>query len=229
MNGCIVKIDSRGEPDIKFDGALCFTTPLDYGDLEITTPAGETICIERKTPSDLLGSIADNRLFNQIAGMREKTPHVFLVITGTLYRKDDKVQVSGRETGWVWSSVQGALMTVQELGGVIVYCKSDEYADTIERIVGRNRGEKIIHPAASPKFISDGEKILSSLPGIGPQRAISMLEEFSQPYQCLTWLTWMNTPATVAGIGDGTKARVRKALGLTNDQELDIQYKENGI
>lgn len=228
MQGAIVQIDTR-EPEtiqaIDFEGSLCYPHVLEFGDVHITTPTGETILIERKTPSDLLGSIADNRIFKQVAGMKDITPYVYVVITGILYRSNnDKIQVGGRETGWAWSSVQGALITIQELGATIVYCKNDaEFPKAVEMIATRKRDqEKVLAPTVKARGMSDGEHMLSSLPGVGPQRAIDMMKQFPNPSWALAWLTELNTVSTVSGIGNGTKMKVRKALGLEDQQELKI-------
>lgn len=227
---CIL-LDSR-EPtwvhDLKFGGAMKMVTTLDYGDAWVTAGNGDMICIERKAPNDLLGSIKDNRLFNQIAGIRAKTPWAYLVITGILTSTvNGKVIADERVSGWDWNSVQGALLTVQEMGVRVVFTESDQdYEATICRLCNRERKpEFVIEPLAQPKFMSPGEVMLTALPGIGLERAQTLLREFdNRPCDALAWLTWhrWNEEHPVAGIGKGIKVGVRKALNLEDHMILDV-------
>lgn len=220
-------IDSR-EPDsiksIRFDGALTTVSKLDYGDMWVSTDDGQLLCVERKTPSDLLGSIKDKRIFQQCAGMRDKTPWAYVVVTGTLNCDNEgKVIANGRKTGWQWSSVQGALLSVQELGVNIAYSQNDsEYPYTIKNIANRSRStEKLLQPTVQPRLMSPGEIVLSSLPGIGEDKAKLLLDEFNGcAADAIAWLTWLDTTYTVAGVSTGTKQKVRSALGLTDGWHL---------
>lgn len=224
-------VDSR-EPswvhDLKFGGAMKMVTALDYGDAWATANNGDMICIERKAPNDLLGSIKDNRLFNQIAGIRSKTPWAYLVVTGVLTATvQGKVIADERVSGWDWNSVQGALVTVQEMGVRVVYCQSDnDYEATVCRLCSRERKpEFVIEPLAQPKFMSPGEIMLTALPGIGLERAQTLLREFdNRPCDALAWLTWhhWHEDHPIAGIGQGIKRGVRAALGLSEELVIDL-------
>lgn len=227
----MIMVDSR-EPswvqELKFGGAMKMVTALDYGDAWVTASNGDMICIERKAPNDLLSSIKDNRLFNQIAGIRAKTPWAYLVVTGVLTATiAGKVIADERVSGWDWNSVQGALLTVQEMGVRVVYCQSDnDYESTVCRICSRDRKpEFVIEPLAQPKFMSPGEIMLTALPGIGLERAQTLLREFdNRPADALAWLTWhrWNEDHPVAGIGPGVKRTVRAALNLEDHMILDV-------
>lgn len=224
-------VDSR-EPkaiqELKFGGAMKIVTALDYGDAWATTDNGDLVCIERKAPNDLLSSIKDNRLFNQVAGIRSKTPWAYLVITGVLSSTvSGKVVADERVSGWDWNSVQGALLSVQEMGVRVATCLSDDdYEATICRICSRERKpEFVIEPLSQPKFMSTGEVLLTSLPGIGLERAQTLLKEFdNKPADVLAWLTWhrWHEDHPVAGIGQGIKRGVRAALGLDEWHVFDI-------
>jgi ERCC4-type nuclease len=231
MSISAIILDSR-EPawvhGLKFGGAAKMVTALDFGDAWITAASGDMICVERKAPNDLLGSIKDNRLFNQVAGIRNKTPWAYLVVTGILSATvSGKVVAEERVSGWDWNSVQGALLTVQEMGVRVVVCQSDQdYESTICRIASRDRKpEHVIEPLTQPKFMSPGEIMLTALPGIGLERAQTLLKEFdNRPCDALAWLTWhrWNEDHPVAGIGPGIKKGVRKALNLEDHMVLDV-------
>lgn len=223
-----ILIDSR-EPEwvqaLPFDGALKMVTALEFGDVWLTTEDDTLVCIERKTPADLLGSIKDNRPFAQCAGMRSKTPWAYLIITGPLTAdRTGKIIADGRPTGWEFASVQGALLTCQEYGVSVVMCQSDaDYEATVLRIANRKRDkERILEPNSQPRLMTHAESLLTSLPGIGPERATDLLKKFDRSADALTWLTWQDTILAVAGIGKGTKSAVRKALGLADDEELFV-------
>lgn len=210
---------------LAFGGVPSMVTALDYGDLWLTTGDGEMLCVERKTPTDLLGSIKDNRLFSQCAGMRQRTPWAYLIVTGLLRAtRDGKVIADERVTGWEWNSVAGALLTCQEMGvGVVHTTNESEYEAAVLRLANRKRGEEyIIQSKMDSRVMSHAEQVLTSLPGIGWQRAQDLLRVFDGNVgQALAWLTWLNTVGDgPAGVAGGTKAAVRKALGLTDDEEL---------
>lgn len=226
LTGCF--IDSR-EPEhiqkLTFGGVPCVVTALDAGDLWASCADGELLVIERKTTSDLLGSIADGRLFQQAHKMRERSQWAYLVVTGFLQpTHDGKTFVQGKATGWDWNSVQGALLDVQETGVQIVYCEHENgYEATVQRLAKRSRGGRVLmNTARTARVMTAAETIMTSLPGIGLERAQAALEEFPTAALALAWLTWTGTIGDVAGIGDGIKAGVRRALGLTQNEWLTV-------
>lgn len=225
LTGCF--IDSR-EPEhiqrLTFGGVPCVVTALECGDLWASCADGELLVIERKTTNDLLGSIADGRLFQQALKIRERSQWAYLVVTGYLQPTHDGKTFVGKATGWDWNAVQGALLDVQETGVQIVYCEHDNsYEATVQRLAKRSRAGRVLNNTARPaRVMTAGETILTSLPGIGLERAQTILEEFPTAAQAITWLTWPNTVAEIAGIGDGIKAGVRRALGLTQSESLTV-------
>jgi ERCC4-type nuclease len=221
-------VDSR-EPEsiqeIDF-GVTKVVTKLDTGDLWASCSDGETILIERKTPNDLLNSIGDGRAFNQAARMRDQTKWAYVVITGTLTPlHDGHTAINGRATSWKWASVQGALLTIQEFGVNVVFAQHDNhYRDTVEMLARRSRDtDRVLSPVHDTRMMTPGEVMLTALPGIGLSRAQAILEEFDgHPAYALAYLTWMDTMWKVAGIGDGVKAGVRKALKLQDNEEIVV-------
>lgn len=223
-----VMIDNR-EPqsiqNLKFGGVPTMRLQLETGDLWASTDDGEMLVIERKTPSDLLGSIKDGRLFQQVAAMRDKSKWSYVMITGALaHSLDGHVITDNRTTGWRWDDVQGALLTVQEMGVSLISCQSDShYEEAVIRLARRERKEvKAIEPRVQAHVLTDAEKILISLPGIGIERAGLLLGEHGSAAYAIAWLTWLNTFAEVSGIGDGTKYNVRRALGLEATEWLAV-------
>ena len=220
-------IDSREPVEIqKLDfGAPAVVTALEAGDLWASCADGELLVIERKTPNDLLDSIGDKRLFLQAQKMRERSKWAYIVVTGWLTPTHDyKTFVNNKFTGWNWDSVQGALLSVQEAGVRVAYCADDRhYPATVQWLARRERGAKVLAPAeGATRVMSPAERVLTGLPGIGLERAQDLLESHLSAAHALAWLTWMDTFGEVAGIGNGIKTQVRRALGLADGQELTI-------
>lgn len=219
-----ILIDNR-EPE--WVQELDFAAPkqvalLPAGDAMVATTDNQILLIERKTPEDFLASIRDGRLLNQALAMREQTPWAYLVITGPLI-PDGEGWVNG--TGWRYESVQGALLSVQEVGVNVIYCDGNQdYVPCILRLVHRDRGDVRVSPARVASVYSEGQALLSSLPGVGPEKALTLLKELPSVAWALVYLAsdhdWNDKP--IPGIGMGTKAKVRSALGLDEGFVLEI-------
>jgi len=223
-----VLIDSR-EPkwvqELKFDGTMVAVTQLEYGDVWATTADGALLCVERKTVSDFLSSVRDERLWLQLAGLRKQSPWAYLVITGLMQvGPGGKLTTERGRTGWDWASVQGMILKAQELGAYVVMAPSDlEFEATILRIAERGRTpEMVLKPARMPTILSPAEQLLASLPGIGLGRAESLLRYSGTPANALAFLTDMEFPHGPTGIGRFTKEKVREALGLKEGMTLAV-------
>jgi ERCC4-type nuclease len=219
-----ILIDSR-EPqwcrDLAFGGVPKSIVMLEAGDLQIVTSDAALLVIERKTASDFLNTLRDDRLYPQMAKIREASQWTYLFVCGDLRPgPGGHCLVDGRETGWMWAAVSGALLTVQELGVHFVQVASDfEYEESIIRLGNRDRQTVRIAPARDVAIISEQEQILAALPGIGAQKAQLLVEAFGTPWLAIHYLTvwdryWTQNP--VPGIGDGTKRKIRRALGIAD-------------
>lgn len=226
-----ILIDSR-EPEwvqeLKFGNAPKMVTALEFGDVWATTGTGDLIVIERKTPSDLLGSIKDGRIFPQVQGMKGKSKWCYVVITGQITpARNGKAIAEERVTGWDYRSVMGAILSIQEAGAGVLFCNGDaDFETTVTTLCNRNRdAEKIIEPRQESRLMSTGEVMLTALPGIGIERAKRLLEEFNnQPALALAWLTWVHPDKSydIEGIGAGTKRAIRLALKLGENEQFDL-------
>lgn len=236
-----VMIDSR-EPSwvqgLKFNGAPTAVIALDSGDVQVLCEDGCTLLIERKTPEDLLNSLRDDRLMPQMAKLVQArldeqsngttlTTWPYLVITGALYRGPNGKTITGDrgQTGWDFSAVQGALLTIQEMGVMVVYAGDDsDFEACVMRLAKRGRGEIKVIPPRPPVILGAGAAFLAGLPGIGPEHAMKLME----------WAG--NSPAhALSGIVDleiacplptATRKRIRAMLGLKDGQVLDLSMNE---
>ena len=225
-------IDSR-EPDwvrrLTFGGAPCSVATLDYGDVLATTDDGALVAVERKTASDLLGSLADGRLWPQLAGMRALTPWSYLVVTGRLAPSASGYVTTDRGVSkWTWASVQGALVQAQEMGVVVVQAASDsDFEPTVMRLGARDHGETVqIKPVKAASILSEAERILCALPGVGLERAQAIVEHCGRACWALAFLTETDSDESVPGIGPGVKRKIRKALGLADNETLWLRVEE---
>jgi ERCC4-type nuclease len=223
-----VVIDSR-EPawvqNLTFGGTPTAIAALEAGDLMLATDDNCILLVERKTPSDLLGSIHDGRLFAQAAAMRQVTPWSYLIITGVLYHdREGHVICNGLgATNWDWNAVQGALLTAQELGVGVIPCWSEgDYEAAVIRLANRSRGEVQVARRSGVLFSPGAAALIALSEGIGPKRAKAILDYCGEAAWALDWLTEPGEAIKISDIGDGIKRQVREALGLADGFRLAV-------
>ena len=192
-------IDSR-EPawvqNLTFDSVPKIVTTLEFGDAWLTTDNDDLIIVERKTQTDLLGSIKDGRVFPQAQGMRSKSKWAYVVVTGPLLcSRLGKVIADERVTGWDYNAIQGAMLSIQETGVGVIFCDGDkEYETTLVRLSNRKREPgAVIEPRQHSRLMSPAEIMLTALPGIGIERAQKLITAFDgRAGVALAWLTWIH-------------------------------------
>lgn len=232
-----VLIDSR-EPawiqKLTFGDQPCSVLALEYGDLHVATEDGQLLVIERKTPEDFLNSLRDDRLMAQMQRMAEirideqingaLTTWPYLVITGDFRRSGNgHVVTDGRgPTGWDYNAIQGALLTIQEMGVFVMFCGGDrDYEDCVIRLANRKRDtEYKLLPPRPAMMLGPGAAFLAGLPGVGVERVTELM----------TWAA--NVPAhALVGITDleinaplpqTVRKKIRALLGLKDRQTLEL-------
>ncbi len=223
-----VMIDQREPPwvqELTFGGADKVVTLLDQGDLLVACADGNLLCIERKTPDDFLSSLSDGRLLNQAGAMGQNINQwSYLIVTGELQRSSDGKVITPRGvTGWNWGSVQGALLTVQELGVHVIHAGNDQdFERVVLSLAGRNRVSVPLWPTRPAKWLAPGEQVLASLPGIGMERLSAVLDAYGTPAQALCYLSDEKQNGHVPGIGTQTRQAIRQALKLATGESLMV-------
>jgi len=232
-----VMIDQREPDTIKAQFPNAAVTLLDTGDTWVACEDGNILLIERKTSDDLLNSLKDGRLLEQIRRLVEQrinqqlrgehqTYWPYLVITGTLTADHNGKVLTGRETGWTWNAVQGMLLTIQEMGCYVAHCAMDtEYAKMVTMLASRERKLEIdVLPQRQPALVDAKSVFLMGLPGIGLERAREILAwsggVLAHGLAGLTDLS-INAP-----VGDVTRKRIRGFLGLSDEQTLEFDLDE---
>ncbi len=223
-----VMIDQR-EPDwvksLTFGNAPVSHGVLDAGDFWIVTDDNKMLVIERKTPNDFLNTLKEERLFVQMAGLQELRKQgywAYLMITGEMQRGANGHVITDRETGWSWNAVEGALLSIEEMGIFVTRCAGDtDLEAAIVRLGERSRDEKmILPPARIGKVLGLRAGFLCGLPGIGPEKVSEILDYCHTPAWALCALTDETTQ--IPGVGQGIKNNVRYTLGLKDNEQFGI-------
>jgi ERCC4-type nuclease len=229
-----VIIDQR-EPEwvkqLQFGGVAVSHSVLDAGDLWVLTDDNRMLVIERKTANDFLNTLKEERLFVQMAGLQELRNQgywPYVMISGELQRGQNGHVVTDRETGWSWNAVQGALLSIQEMGIFVTYCAHEyDLESAVIRLGERSRDEKmIIPPSRIGKVLGLQAGFLCGLPGIGPEKVGELLNYCGTPAWALVALT--DADSQVPGIGPGIRNNVRYTLGLKDDEQMGILTNDRG-
>lgn len=233
-----ILIDSR-EPEwvkqLKFGGVPVMVTLLEAGDIWAVTDDGHTLQIERKTPDDYLGSLRDDRLLPQLARLATArqdqqvkgempTYWPYLLITDEFKRQGQKVYTE-RETGWSWAALQGSLLTIQEMGIHVVTCAGETDVEPCIRRLGERKRENTINllPARMPILWGPKEAFIASLPGIGPEKTLRIMQWADNNLtHALCGLVDLSISCPVEGVGEMTRKRIRTFLGLEDRKTIEF-------
>ena len=210
---------------LQLDGATVVVSQLQCGDVWLAAADGKLLIIERKTVTDLLASIADGRLFEQAAAMVAMSPWSYIVVQGTLESaRDGRTLAAGMVTNWQWAAVQGALQTAQEMGVAVIYLSGDDadFAAFLCHLAARDRTAVRVGGPRKVETLQPGLVALMALPGIGADRAKTLLDCWQSAAWALTWLTDPAAGDEVPGIGPQTRAAVRDALGVPDGDKLEL-------
>lgn len=136
----------------------------------------QNVGIERKTINDLLNSIIDKRLINQLMILKENFDIPILIIEG-----EDNIY-SLRD--FHPNSIRGIIATVAvDFQIPIIYTKNErdtvKYLGLIAKRLEKSRKPISLTPKRKPLTIKEKQLYLvETLPGIGPTLAKSLLKEF---------------------------------------------------
>lgn len=251
----VILVDSREPSDVidllRRDWPALTVMALQSGDFSAPLPTG-LLLIERKTVSDLLGSIADGRLFTQAQALAQNARWPLLVIHGSLlYNHDDMVIADGKETRWRGLSVRNALRACQWAGCPIEYAGSAKYdynrciKEAIALATKPDHAhydrQKTRKPPIDffPHATAKRERIefIAGMPGIGPTRARALIEwvdndngeggkgDSGSPAEALEYITGLATFPNFERPPDwGTVSinAVRQFLGLPQGYYLKV-------
>lgn len=167
------------------------------------------ILVERKTFADFALSIVDGRLFRQATGLLNATPgRVLIVLEGT---GDLSEQAHIRR-----EALQGAWVTLSVILGIPLL-RSRDAADTAQLLryaakqVCREARGALPRAGYRPKRLRTRQLfVLQGLPGVGPERAASLLDAFGSVAG--VFAADEATLASVPEIGPGTAASIHRIV-----------------
>ena len=217
-----VIVDDREPPRIAERlaalGLTVATSRLDAGDYQ-TFPHGLNVIIERKTISDLLGSLSDRRLVAQAHKIVAAADIPILLREGAFRkgvtqmveylqpRHPDADATGWVRTGWAWASYQGMMFDLK-LMGILIWDTYDlgSAGDDIAIIVeSLHRDEhKWIKERERPSLLTADRQYrdnvwgLCAFPGIGPETAETLIKHYGSFAAAVDAVA--NSPTDVAAV-----------------------------
>ena len=201
---------------------------LDVGDIIVS----EDVAIERKEGGDFVGSIVDNRLFEQFRRLKETYSKCILILEGL----NDSVF---ERTGMNIKSIYGALAYVSykmEIS-VIPTRNVEDTAIVVERIAYREqvKDEKPVLSRSAPKNMDTFERrcfVLEGLLNVGSTKAEQLIEKFETPFKVFEAIKYTKVLYTSTGNPKGIQGPLDSLSGfgvkfLKRNKELVIG-KEDG-
>jgi len=191
----------------KMDGVTAVVKRMPLGDYAIDG----RLLVERKTIRDLVISIKDERLFGQACRLADSPLWTAIILEGT-----------GRDlaaSGMRREAIQGALITLTLYLGIPLL-RSRDLHETIRLLLYAARQGRAVASGALPRKGRryKGKRrvqahILQGLPGVGPERAKQLLEQFGSVEAVVAAKEEELT--AVQGIGQGTAQAIRWSVEET--------------
>ena len=177
---------------------------LPMGDYQVEN----RVIVERKTLKDFAVSIIDGRLFKQMIRLANSTFTGVLILEGTV---SDTVEIEMTR-----AAMQGALITVSLILGIPVL-RSKDPSETARLIVYIGRqieslaGGGMQRHGYRPKTKRKRQLfILQGLPGVGPERAGRLLDNFGNVEAAISASS--SELQTVDGIGKSIADKIKLAV-----------------
>ena len=190
---------------LKEKGAIIRIQYLEKGDYIIS----DECAFERKTVQDFVYTLTRRYLFDQLFLLKEAYPKPFILIEGyfPIIYKFSRVNPS---------SVWGAMFALAKRGINMIHTTS--YKETIDFLYTSAKQEQIVekripavHPVKKTETLAETQIFfLASLPNIGREKAVSLLETFETPFNALVNLDrWARD---VHGLGPKIAKKVEEVL-----------------
>lgn len=165
--------------------------------------------IEHKTAKDFIGSIKDERLFQQAEELKENFTHAIILVSSTYE------ELLAAPRGMNPESLRGAVASLFTRRGVPVFFVGDEkeFARTAFRLWKKaSKGGPIDYtPVRKSSTTKDSQKhLLRSLPEVGEKKADRLLEEYGSPLKAIrAYKRWEDE---VHGFGEETTGKIKDVL-----------------
>lgn len=168
---------------------------------------GSGVVIERKSASDFVASIMDQRLFQQVSKMKLEYANPIVLIEGDVFKTRSKIS---------HESLIGAISWLNACEGITVLMLSDEKQSaamiaTMARHLQEGLGYEVPRQAAKPKASAKlSTFICESLPGVGPKTAQTLFKHFKSVRGVMN--AGVEDLCQVPRIGRGTAERIYEAV-----------------
>jgi hypothetical protein len=184
-------------------------------DFTLICSDGCSVAIHYHSPQSLLSAIRMNVLKPTLISLKAASPWSYLLIGGVMTpNADGKVRLGDKTSGFLWSAIQGALLTAQEIGiPVLTLPHADSVPETLIGLAKRDRGSVKALPMREALFYSPAEQVLMALPGIGEGKAEALLR-YCGDSAAHALMALTSEYAGAPGIGPETRRKVRQALGI---------------
>ena len=190
---------------LKEHGAEISIRVLEKGDYIIS----DLCAFERKTVHDFVYTLTRRYLFEQLFKLKEAYVKPFMIIEGYLpiIYKFSKIQPA---------SVWGAMFALAKQGIYMIHTNS--YKETIDFLYTAARQEQIVekripvvHPVKKLETLTEAQIFfLASLPNIGREKAIALLESYQAPLNALINVDrWQKD---VHGLGPKITKKVKQVI-----------------
>jgi len=190
---------------LKEQGAEISLQALEKGDYILS----DLCAVERKTVHDFVYTLTRRYLFEQLFRLKEVYVKPFILIEGYLpiVYKFSKIQPS---------SVWGAMFAIAKQGIFMIHTNS--YRETVDFLYTAAKQEQIVekrapvvHPIKPAETLQDQQIFfLASLPNIGREKAISLLNSYQTPMNAL--LNVDNWKKEAYGLGPIITEKVKQVL-----------------
>lgn len=197
---------------LKEQGANIQTQVLEKGDYILS----DQCAIERKTVHDFVYTLTRRYLFEQLFKLKEVYPKPFILIEGymPIVYKFSKIQPAA-----VW----GAMFAIAKQGILIIHTSS--YKETIDFLITAAKQEQIaekrplvVHAIKKTDTLADAQIFfLASLPNIGREKAVSILNNYQTPMNAL--LNVDNWKKEAYGLGPIITEKVKQVLNTPYIQQ----------
>src|SRR3990167_1755161 len=202
-------------------------------------PHGKMACIERKTISDLLSSIASKRLVSQAHRMIKEYEINFILREGEFRRdgsgtlsylspRDPRADAQGWvQSGWNWDSFTGMMLDLQLMGIDFIDCPvMGDYPREIARLVTNVCADshRWIQERERPDITTIDKQYANTVwswcayDGVGPETAEALLSVFGSSYKLMDAL--VNDPQAVIEAKVGTKSFGKRRTGRLQDEVM---------
>lgn len=190
---------------LKEQGAIVSVQFLEKGDYVIS----DECAFERKTVKDFVYTLTRRYLFDQLFLLKDAYPKPFILIEGYLpvIYKYSRIKPQ---------SVWGAMFALAKKGINMIHTTS--YKETVDFLYTSAKQEQIvekrvpaIHPVKKTETLADAQLfLLASLPNIGREKAVSLLESYETPFN--TFVSLERWAKDVHGLGPTITKKAEEVL-----------------